>query len=200
MMIRTISLSIFFVMTATTTYMYAADDVVRSVDVSQFDVAGVKLGMTQSEAVAAATAKLKIDITSVEFEKSPKENPVTKSKEPMYFTATNGSGNLIVGFHPKIPTDKSNPMLVSFVKYEMPSTPDNVQSMEAAALEKYGQPTLATSAAYQWCSSPAEQVGCTFFQGPRMGLSRGVIILDDPTYKKAVDRFIEKSQSSKPAF
>lgn len=200
MMIRTLLLSIFFVMTATTTY---AADVARSADAGQFDVSGVKLGMTLSEAVAAAAAKLKIDKRSVEFDKFPQVNQVTKSKEPGYFTATNGSGKLTVYFYPKIPTDKSNPMLVGLVKYEMPWTPDNAQSMKAAALEKYGQPSNGTiPASYDWCSHPDKNigVGCFQFQGPKLKYHGVSIELTDPTYQKAVIDFINKSQSSQPAF
>jgi hypothetical protein len=202
MMIRTLSLSVFFVMTATTMYTYAAD-VARSVDASQFDVSGVKLGMTQSEAVAAATARLKIDKHSIEFDKFPQLNQVTNSREPTYFTATNGSGELTVYFFPKIPTDKSNPMLVGIVIYEMPWTQDNAQSMKAAALEKYGQPSNGTiGGSYQWCSNPDKNVGigCFQFKGPKLGFSGVSIRLEDYKYQKAVIDFIDKAHSSKPAF
>jgi len=200
MMMRILLPFICAVTTVTTAY---AADVARSVDASQFDVSGVKLGMTRSEAVATATAKLKIDKQSVEFDKFPQVNQVTKSKEPQYFIATNGSGKLTVYFYPKIPTDKSNPMLVGLVKYEMPWTLENAQSMKAAALEKYGQPSNGTvGASYEWCSKPSKNVGegCFEFKGPKLALSGVSIELTDPTYQTAVIDFINKSQSSKPAF
>lgn len=205
-------------MTMAGTTSYAAD-VARSVDASQFDVSGVKLGMSPAEAVAAASSKLQIDKRSVEFDKFPQLNEVTRSKEPRYFTAAHGTSKLTVYFFPKIPTDKSNPMLVGLVKYEMIWTPENAQSMKMAALEKYGQPsngTMDLDSQYgtmdsQWCLQPNKNLrfGCLDFEGPKLqfqfydasNASHVSIQLQDSTYQKAVNDFIwYKSQSSKPVF
>ena len=180
-----------------------AQDVARSVDAGGFDVAGVKLGMTRSQAVAAATDKLHVAKGAIQFDKFPQVNPVTKTKEPANFTATNGSGTLSVYFFPKIPFDKANPMVVGMVKYEMPRTPENAQSMKAAALEKYGQPSNGTLPdSFDWCSHPNKNIGigCFDFQGPKLKYHGVSVELTDPTYQAALVKFINKSQSSRPAF
>ncbi len=175
----------------------------RSVDASQFDVSGVKLGMSAAEAVAAASTKLQIDKRAIEFDKFPKVNLVTKSRQPEYFTATNGSGKLTVYFYPNIPPDKSNQMLVGLVKYEMPWTPENARSMKAAAIDKFGPPSNGTiGASTHWCLNPDKNLGngCGEFQGPKLTLSGVSMELQNPAIQQAITDYINKSQSTKPAF
>lgn len=180
-----------------------ADEAAKLVDAIAFDVAGVKLGMTPTEAVAAASSKLQIDKRAIEFDKFPKRNLVTRSKEPEYFIAKSGLARLFVHFSPRMPVDKANPMVVSHIIYEMPWTPDNVKSMQATAIQKYGPTSNGIlGARYEWCARPSKNIGegCSEFQGPKLSLSGTRLELTDPSFQQAVINFIDKAQSATPGF
>jgi hypothetical protein len=175
----------------------------KSVDASGFDVAGVKLGMTPTEAVAAASSKLQIEKRAIKFDKFPQKNAVTQSKEPEYFIADSGLSKLTVYFSARVPFDKANPMVVSHIIYELPWTADNVKSMQAKAIEKYGPTSNGTVViAYHWCERPRKNVGegCHEFQGAKLSLAGTKLELIDPTFKQAVIDFTNKSQRVTPGF
>ncbi|MES2264684.1 MAG: hypothetical protein V4724_39805 [Pseudomonadota bacterium] len=193
--------AVFCVMTLTT-YAFA-DEVARSVDASQFEVAGIKLGMSPAEAVAAVSSKLRIDKRSVKFDPYPAVNQITNSRQPQYFTATNGSGTITVHLIPRVPPSQSQPILVGHVRYEMPWTPDNARSMKASALEKYGQPSNGLiSARSDWCLQPDKNlgIGCGEFRGATLKISGVTLDLEDPSYQHAVIDYLNKINSTKPAF
>ncbi|MGV7210723.1 hypothetical protein ACLB1G_23060 [Oxalobacteraceae bacterium A2-2] len=181
----------------------SAAETARSVDASSFDVAGVKLGMSLAEAVAAAASKLQIDKRAIEIDKFPQTNPVTQSKEPAYIIVKSGLAILSVHFLPRVPINRAAPMAVSHIIYEMPWTPDNVKAMQAAAIQKYG-PTSngSVGVTYQWCARPSQNVGegCHGFQGPTLSLSGNRLELTDPSFHQAVINFMNKSKSATPGF
>lgn len=174
-----------------------------AVDAEQFDIAGVKLGMTPEAAVSALSGKVGIDKQSIEFDKFPQKNTVTNSKEPKYFTAKISGAAVTVHFEPNIPFNPKNKMAVSMIIYEQPWTPDNVAAMKQAATEKYGQPSNGTiGVSYQWCLQPHSNpgFGCSEFRGPKLELSGTKLQLEDFRYRQAVIDHMNKSASSKPAF
>lgn len=180
-----------------------AAEVAKSVDASQFDVAGVRLGMTRDEAIRAVMTTLQVDSKAIELDKFPPVNPVTKSKEPRYFLVENELSELTVRFSPKIPADKDNPMVVAQVIYKMKWSPDNAQSMRDAALNKYGQPSNGTVGSdLHWCLKPSKNMGegCAEFVGPKIKYFGVSVELFDPSYQRAVIDFLNKSKSGKPAF
>lgn len=174
-----------------------------SVDAGQFDVAGVKLGMGRDEAIAAITAKLQIPQSAVQLELSPQVNPVTKTRQAKYFSVKTPGASIIVHFEPRIPLEPNNPMSVSLVVYEQPWTPQNVEAMKAAALEKYGQPSNGKlGVSWDWCLQPNNRSGsgCFDFNGPKLQLAGPKLQLTDPTYTQARIDFMNKAQSAKPTF
>ncbi len=183
--------------------MHAAADTPRSVDAEQFDIAGIKLGMGRNDAVAAITEKLHLNKRAIQFEQAPQLSPVTNTKEPKYFTAKSGVASVTVHFEPKIPQDKAKPMVVSMVIYEQPWTPENVDAMKQAALDKYGSPSNGLiGVSYQWCLHPHSNpgFGCADFQGPILKLGATKLELSDVRYQQARMNFMNKMQSGKPAF
>lgn len=180
-----------------------AVEVAKPVDASGFDVAGVKLGVTPNEAVTAAAARLGIDKRAIQFDKFPTLNSITGTKEPLYFIAKSGLATLSVHFVPRVPVDKARPMAVSLIIYEIPWTPDNVKSMKATALQKYGQTSNGiVGVTYQWCARPNKNIGmgCSEFQGAMLSLSGTRLELSDPSLKLAVIDFMRKRQNAAPGF
>lgn len=180
-----------------------AEDRPRSVDAEALDISGVKLGMDAAEAVKALCTARNIDSSAIQFDQFPSVNPITPAKEPRYFKAKLGLGEIVVHLTPKVPYDKSTPMRVSMVIYEMPWTPDNVKAMKVSAIEKYGQPSNGTvGVTYQWCKNPDKNpgLGCPKTQGAILEFSGTKIQLHDPVYQNAVTQFMQKSQSGRPAF
>ncbi len=175
----------------------------RAVDAEQFDVAGVKLGMTPEAAASALAGKLDIDKRSIIFDKFPQQNSVTNSKEPKYFTAKKSGASITVYFEPNVPYNPKSKMAVSMIIYKQPWTPDNVAAMKQMAIEKYGQPSNGTvGMSYQWCLQPHSNpgFGCSEFRGPKLELSGTKLQLEDFRYRQAVIDHMNKSSNSKPAF
>lgn len=183
----------------------ASTSLSRSVEAEKLDVAGIKTGMSKTEAVSAITKKLKIDKKAVQFEKDSTLNQVTNTKEPKYFTVKDGLSTVTVNFEPNVPPDKKRPMVVSTVIYEQPWTPDNVSTMNKAALEKYGQPSNGTlGAVWQWCISPSDNpgLGCSDYKnkGAVLELSGSRLELTDMRYSNARVEYMTKKQTAKPNF
>lgn len=188
-------------------YLYPATSTLveppLAVDASGFDVAGVKLGMTAAEAIAAASSTLHIDKRAIEFDKFPMWNQVAQSKEPGYFIAKNGLDKLTVRFSPRVPIDKANPMVVNLISYELPWTPENIKSMQVAAIQKYGPTSYGIGgASYRWCARPSKNIakGCNEFMGPKLSLSGSILELADPSFQQAFHNFRNESQNDMPGY
>ncbi len=175
----------------------------NSVDVQRMDIAGIQLGMTPIEAAAAITKKLGLSKRSVEFDKFPQLNVVTKTKEPLYFIVKTPGAIVRVHFEANVPYDPKRKLAVSMVTYEQPWTPDNAVAMKQMATEKYGEPSNGTIPAQsQWCLHPHENpgFGCFEFVGPKLSLASTTLQMEDPSYRRAVIEFMNKKATSKPTF
>lgn len=177
----------------------------RPADLSHADIAGVRIGMTKDEAVAAATSVLKVPKSTVSFEPSPAVNPVTNTAEPKYFSLEKGLVKLTVHMAPQIPRDAKNPMRVEMISYAMPWTPDNVKAMKEAAIEKYGPPSNGLiPAVSDWCDVPDKNPGmaCEFDarNHRKLSLSGTDLTLEEMSYHQAYQKFMNSQNSAKPSF
>ncbi len=176
----------------------------RSVDATELDIAGIKLGMSVQEAVSAVSAKLGISKQSIEFDKYPSLNIITNSKEAKYFTAKTRGASVSVHFEPRVPYNPANKLAVSMVIYEQPWTPDNAAAIKEMALEKYGYPSNGTiGMVFEWCqqahSNPG--IGCSIESNqPKLSYHGTELKLTDPRYGQAVNDYRNKKNSSKPVF
>lgn len=181
--------------------VHAAAEPLRPVDCEQFDVAGIRLGMSQNEAVTAISEKWKVGKKDIQFQSFPQMNPVTKTKEPQYFTVKREGAEVNVHFSPRVPYDKSRPMAVSAIIYKQPSTPQNMTAMREAAIEKYGPPTDHQGS---WCLNPHPNPGIACSQdqnnGPTLLLVGAELRLNDPRYFKALTEHLQMKQSGKANF
>lgn len=175
----------------------------RSVNAEEFDVAGVKLGMSAEVALKSVLSKFGVGKDVIEFDSYPQVNPVTNRKEYKHFSLKTGGASLSVHFEPAIPYNATNPMIVSMVSYEQEWTQANVLAMKDLALKKYGEPSNGTiGVAYQWCLEPHSNLGfgCSEYRGAVMSLSATKLQLSDPRYRQAVIDYMNKRLSLKPAF
>jgi hypothetical protein len=175
----------------------------RAVDAGEFDIAGVKLGMTVKVAIEAITNKLDVSKAEVKFDKYPMKNLVTQTKEPKYFSVKKGGAEITVYMEPKVPHDINDPMIVSSVVYKQQWTPENAKAMKDMALKKYGEPSNGViGVSYQWCSKPHSNpgFGCSEFKGPKLKLSGVKLELGNSQYHQAVIDFMNKKKNSKPTF
>jgi hypothetical protein len=174
--------------------------------VKDFEVSGVKLGMTTAQAVDAVIRKYKIDKSQIKFEKSLLSNTVTNKPESGYFYVDIDSTKRVwVTLDAKIPLDKINPMIVINVNYATPYTPDNKKLMQDAAFDKYGEPTDKSFGVITWCTKPIPRGGgCLQINGEPQGfelrLSGTSLDLKDETYHKIRSDYLDKLKTSKPAF
>lgn len=177
-------------------------------DVSQFDVAGVKLGMTVKEAEAAIRTKLNVTDNEIRYDAYPRKNRVTNTKEPGYFVVKKGSMEVQVSFVPAVPLNPEDPMIVSLVSFKMPRTPENMASMQKLAFEKYGKPSNGVRkadrefTAYKWCyvEESKRPWGCVHSTGAKLSLNPPQLEMTDVSYQKAVNDYLNKLNSSTPEF
>jgi hypothetical protein len=176
-----------------------------SVDVTRLDIGGVKLAMRKDEAVIAISTSLKIAKDNVVLTKCAREAGFFGKKEPTgpCLVVSHGVGKFTIFLDTCTP--EASEMIVTGVKYEMPSTPDNIASIEKAVIEKYGYPTHFSPGIhniYDWCLKPSVANGnqCFFTDGPVLEFHETSLKMIDIQCEKAWDKFMEKKNTGKPVF
>ena len=173
----------------------------RQVDVSAFDVAGVKLGMSVEEAKAALAAQFGVEQTALVDEKWPSADGVTGEKVPKSFVLKNGVHTVTVHHATDVLHGREPARAVYLVLYEMPYSEANVAAMRDAALQKYGENSNAPNdLPMDWCAEPHENtgLGCN---DPRMAilqLSQTRLKLYDPRYQEAINAWREQKNNDIP--
>lgn len=180
--------------------IYAAG---KSVDVTQFDIVGVKLGMTTDQAVNAITTNLGIDKSQIKFT-TGKIQEFTGNAEVIFsFEVATQIGKYRVAFSPNILNGKNDQIVVASVKYIIPLNVDNIKATAKAMVSKYGQPSTQKSKSLAWCLSP-EQISCTHYKQTNPYLSfdalTGIMVLNDRRYGEAIVKYIDKKKTTKPVF
>lgn len=179
-------------------------------DASQFDVAGLKLGMSAKEAMAKVSEDFGVAPEDIRTSMTT-ENPVTGKDEITYFIAQTDSFELHVSVTAAVPPNEEIPLVISSITYSMKGTPQNQAMVRERALEKYGAPTRGKEDEpvhfpLAWCTIPAEQpnASCEAVPGPRLSLRNGMsgieLTLSDQGYQNAVRDYVNGVQSSKPEF
>jgi hypothetical protein len=108
------------------------------VDVTTFDIGGVKLGMNPSEAKTALQAKCardhgKFDVTTVLT-----DNPYLRGKTYLQFMHCVATGSETTVSFLAIPPGS---IVVNRVNYKMPWSAENERALKESAQAKYGEPT-----------------------------------------------------------
>lgn len=174
----------------------------RSVDVRQFDVAGVRTGMDLNEALAALKAHFKATPREVRIDPYPMVNIVTGTKLPGNIVFQRAGTRVTVHFEGRVPVDPVRPLAVVMVTYEIPFTPANAESAASAALAKYGvQSNAPVRLPMTWCAQPNNNPGMACDPSkPILDLSQTTIKLSDPSWTDARIKLVQKRQATSPSF
>lgn len=186
----------------TPSFLTVAHAAQRSVDARTFDIAGVKTGMDFEQAASALAAHLKVPRNQIKPDPFPAMNPLTRTKQPMYFTYEKDGVKMIVHFLVRIPLDKARPLAAWLIEYEMPWSPQNSQAMAESALAKYGQQSnFPSTLPMQWCAAPSDNPGMGCYPAqPTLELSQVKLKLTDTSLQEAVMKFNQDAQARKPGF
>lgn len=173
----------------------------RSVDVTAFDVAGVKLGMTPEDAKAALKAAFGVGDEAIVDSKFNLPDPVTGEKVADSFTLKSGNHSILVHHATNLLDGKQPARAVWSIHYEMPYSEENVAAMREAALAKYGENSNApNNLPMHWCEHPHDNtgIGCNRLDEPSLKLAQTHIEFTDPRYRQAIHDWQSKQKIDKP--
>lgn len=176
---------------------------VRSVDVTSFDVGGVKTGMSVEEARSAMQKNFGVSADKIKASKSMKSQIATLiygSPQTQDLVYENNGTRMQVSFEPRIPVDKSNSMAASLIIYEMPWTKDNETALKEAAIAKYG-PISSGGMNPIWCEKPlpTSGMGCEP-DTAQLTVGSTTVRLFDPAWQNATREYMDKQKATKPQF
>lgn len=140
--------------------------------VDNMELAGVKIGMTEEEAVSRLIAKYNTSQDQLKFRRHISEDSVTGKKE-IHQIAYWGSGeNAYVDFTVDI-TQAPAVNVVSGVSYDMQYSKDNADNVENTLKQQFGDVSIpASSGVLVWCQTESKydcKKGSTVFKLNRMG-------------------------------
>ena len=156
------------------------------VDASRFDILGVRLGMPQNEALTTLLSALGLDSTAVQW----KRNVFTGKNDYTECTVEHGSGTYELSFFEAGAKGNRAAMIVKYVRYTIPDSPENRAALRKAAIAKYGPPSYAAypKNSAEWCLKPDKYLSaCHAYDGPRLRCEQaGVpsLTLSDPSLGK----------------
>ena len=164
----------------------------HSVDVTQFDVAGVKLGMSYDHAITAIGEHFHLSPTEIKKIKDStlySYNRITKNKQPSSARVKKDNISMEVSFSARIPINSSDPVAVSFINYSLPNTKENISTLKEAALSKYGQPSdNRRQSNLMWCADYNQITQCEPLK-PKMALAWASLVLDDYRLEDAANKY-----------
>lgn len=176
---------------------------VRSVDVTNFDVGGVKTGMSVEQARAAMQKNFGVSADKIRASKSMKSQYATLiygSPQIQDLVYENNGTRMQVSFEPRIPVDKANPMVASLISYEIPWTKENETAMKEAAIAKYG-PISSGGMNPVWCNKPlpTSGMGCEA-DSAILSVGSTSIRLFDPAWQNETNKYWDQQKATKPQF
>ncbi|MDR1936576.1 MAG: hypothetical protein LBS49_13550 [Candidatus Accumulibacter sp.] len=176
------------------------------VDVSDFDIAGLKTGMDLEEARQIAAKRLNVPLAEMKKGYEIFEHPVTHAKLSSVFTYRTNNLRIEVGFVIRVPFDNKRPLALDNVIYEVTGTDQNKAAMKKAALDKYGTPTKEEGNNLDWCvlepdkSTKDRSMWMCDNDFPMIKLWSERLFLHDYRWKKALRQFEEDRKTTKPNF
>lgn len=171
-------------------------------DIGAFDIGGVRLGMSPTQAKAVLQSKCDHDKGKFEITTALELNPYLPGKKYSPFMMCTAVPNKTVVHLLAIP---SGAIVVEFVDYTMPWNPNNEKSLKESALAKYGEPTnvIRMDSVPEWCVDPSPTFKggpvCQGAGGPTLRVIRTELKLYDPRYEKQVGDFRRAKETFKPS-
>ncbi|WP_395376427.1 hypothetical protein [Marinicella sp. W31] len=192
----------------TTSFVCSAQAQKQQYDATNFDIAGVKLGMNKDEAVTALTTFLKVEESALRFPSYLLKDQILNRKIAKNFTYEADGVRVQVSMVAAIPIDEANPLRVNLITYETKRTDENMHSLRDKAFEKYGLPTNGVrendhvSRKYSWCNfdTSIQNNSCFNAIGAKLELRAPTIQLSDPTYLKKIQKYMQNKNKAKVSF
>jgi hypothetical protein len=126
----------------------------KSVDVMQFDIRGIKLGMRQEEALKIINE----EFPNGEIEETDSEEMMTGlyGKEFTQMVSVkeknNNNGQFVAIFAPNVLKNKPQELIVGSVGLRLPNNETNLKKLQKSAVAKFGEPVEVNSRGdYYWC-------------------------------------------------
>nr|WP_086937962.1 hypothetical protein [Thaumasiovibrio occultus] len=153
----------------------------------QASIAGVNLGMPQSEAITALSTYLAVPSSDLITDNFRATSPITQATYTRYVKVRTETGDYSVYFSPtKIDGTEQEAIVVSRVIYRMEWSRENAENLRQAAQSLYGPATQVDGdATTYWCTDP-KQESCTTNTFPRLRYSNTTLELVDPGYAIAL--------------
>ncbi len=179
-------------------FAHAAPPHWRAVDVTSFDIAGVKLGMNYNETLAAMSKHFKLSSNEIEKFTQKSQNRITKNQQPTAIRYNRDGILLTVEFFARIPVESGNPVAVSRINYGIPNPKGNISALKEASISKYGQPSdNRYQSNLMWCAHYNQITQCDS-KYPRLSLTMGSMVLEDPRFEAAERKFEQDLLKTKP--
>jgi len=163
-------------------------------DASSLDVAGIKLGMSPSQVQSKIAQHFGVPVTKL---KTYSQADFVVGNKPVIQSVSYGANgeNLSVSFT-VVSRDPAAPPAASNVTYEVPFSRENSDRMKAAALAKYGPPTI-NSGTLDWCVQSSNPALCDQDHG-RLSLAQTKIELQDPRITGTYSKLYDEAHSTQP--
>jgi len=161
-------------------------------NVVEFDIAGVKLGMTEKEAVNALKDFLEIDEDKI-GRKGNFVNQITNQKEDKFVFVTTDSYSVTVFFAENIPPyADGDTVVVDQVSFRQPGgTKEIREDFKRRAFLKYGDPSVDHPTGPFWCTAVNNfKSHCERNSGSTLNYAGGVLSLKGNIQKKLVKQYI----------
>ncbi len=187
-------------LTLISTHLSASHSI--SVDVSQKDVAGIRLGNTLEQVKATISMRYGNEVTN-RMRLSRRKSPGNEELIPKIASFQIETASITVYFEPDISKFPDNHAIVSQVVYSLPWSVKNKERMYEMALERYGQPSNTTvGISWHWCEQPSVNtgLGCSEYSGPKIVLHNTKLELSNYLLKKAVIEFNNNKRNTAPSF
>jgi hypothetical protein len=180
----------------------------KPVDITQFDIAEVRLGMSVKQVIAALKKHFNAADSQISNVTLPTGLLASKEYVASVRYSENGQDIVNVSFTIKVPVDSAEPEAASGIQYGLNDVEANRTQMRQAAIAKYGAPTAYdnTSDFYEWCAYkpappwPGGPLVCDIRNKPHLKLYRASLTLADPTYADRVAEEVKRQQTQTPKF
>jgi hypothetical protein len=180
----------------------------KPVDITQFEVAEVHLGMSVKQVIAALKKHFNAADSQIKTVTLPAVLLASNQYVASVSYSENGQEIVHVSFTIKVPAGNSEPEAASSIQYSLNDAEANRKQMLQSAITKYGAPTAYdnTIDTYQWCAYkpgprwPGGPLACDMLNKSHLKLYRASLTLADPTYAVKLAEEVTRRQTQTPKF
>lgn len=164
----------------------------KTADIMDFDIVGVKLGMTEQEVIKAIESSWGLTKEEMNI-----KHPIMSIDAQVI--ASKAKQRIVVDLNtPRVGEDRETP-IVDRIVYDMVESPENEQAILERALEKYGKPTNYDGTAYVWCQIKPFS-GCNTDTSAGLSLIGTRMAFFGPTHETEIRERMSKPENPKPDF